>query len=322
MRTLCLAVLVGTAACATLPGAVSAESVAELERQAQDLQDQNQTLAAGSRAARSSLGAIEARLSLTHAELASFHARAAHVRDQRRAVTEQLVVVRASVRAIRKALDERLQALYEHGDPDTLAVVLGADSLDAALNAVHTLDLAAKQDKALLEEARRASARLSSLSRALASRERELEQLAAVREAAAASLAAARSERLLAIAELRVTRSANTGRIAALQDRSRMLASIKSAPQPAGVRSLTVTATGYSLSGRTASGKPVGWGSVAVDPGVIPMGSRLSVPGYGLGVAADTGGAIRGSRIDLWFPTVGQARAWGSRVVTITVYSN
>jgi 3D (Asp-Asp-Asp) domain-containing protein len=52
------------------------------------------------------------------------------------------------------------------------------------------------------------------------------------------------------------------------------------------------------------------------------MGSRLSIPGYGLGVAADVGSAIRGARIDLWFPTVAQARAWGSRVVTITVYSN
>ena len=66
----------------------------------------------------------------------------------------------------------------------------------------------------------------------------------------------------------------------------------------------------------------VGWGAVAVDPSLIPLGSRLSIPEYGLGVAADTGGAIQGTRIDLWFPTVAQARAWGSRTVTITVYSN
>jgi 3D (Asp-Asp-Asp) domain-containing protein len=61
---------------------------------------------------------------------------------------------------------------------------------------------------------------------------------------------------------------------------------------------------------------------VAVDPSVIPLGSRLGIPGYGLGVAADTGGAIQGARIDLWFPTVAQAHAWGSRVVTITVFSS
>jgi 3D (Asp-Asp-Asp) domain-containing protein len=88
-----------------------------------------------------------------------------------------------------------------------------------------------------------------------------------------------------------------------------------------GEYSLSVVATGYALPGTTATGKPVGWGAVAVDPSVIPLGSRLGIPGYGVGVAADTGGAIQGARIDLWFPTTDQALAWGTRVVTITVSS-
>jgi 3D (Asp-Asp-Asp) domain-containing protein len=41
-----------------------------------------------------------------------------------------------------------------------------------------------------------------------------------------------------------------------------------------------------------------------------------------MGVAADTGGAIEGARIDVWFPTVAQANEWGSRVLTVTVYPN
>jgi 3D (Asp-Asp-Asp) domain-containing protein len=53
---------------------------------------------------------------------------------------------------------------------------------------------------------------------------------------------------------------------------------------------------------------------------VIPLGSRLTVPGYGEGVAADTGLAVQGTTIDLWFPTVAQALAWGRRVVTVTVH--
>jgi 3D (Asp-Asp-Asp) domain-containing protein len=90
------------------------------------------------------------------------------------------------------------------------------------------------------------------------------------------------------------------------------------APTAAG-NTITVSATGYSLSGRTASGLPVGWGVAAVDPSVIPLGTHMSIPGYGEAVAADTGGAIVGSRIDLWFPTVPQAKAWGRRTVTITL---
>jgi 3D (Asp-Asp-Asp) domain-containing protein len=83
---------------------------------------------------------------------------------------------------------------------------------------------------------------------------------------------------------------------------------------------LTVTATGYAINGSTATGVPTGWGIVAVDPSVIPLGTQMSIPGYGSGVAADTGSAVRGAAIDLWFPTLAQARAWGRRTVTITLH--
>jgi 3D (Asp-Asp-Asp) domain-containing protein len=83
---------------------------------------------------------------------------------------------------------------------------------------------------------------------------------------------------------------------------------------------MTVVATGYSLPGTTATGMPVGWGVVAVDPAVIPLGTRMTIPGYGEGVAADTGSAVKGATIDLWFPTTAQALAWGRRTVTITLH--
>ena len=56
------------------------------------------------------------------------------------------------------------------------------------------------------------------------------------------------------------------------------------------------------------------------DPAVIPLGTRISIPGYGEGVAADTGSAVQGTTIDLWFPTPAQALAWGRRTVTITLH--
>ena len=80
-----------------------------------------------------------------------------------------------------------------------------------------------------------------------------------------------------------------------------------------------MTSTGYVLRGRTSSGVPTGPGVVAVDPSVIPLGTRLTVPGYGEAIAADTGGSVIGNTIDLWFPTLAQAHAWGRRTVTITI---
>jgi len=88
---------------------------------------------------------------------------------------------------------------------------------------------------------------------------------------------------------------------------------------PAG-RALSVVATGYALAGRTSTGLPVGWGVAAVDPSVIPLGTHMAVPGYGEAVAADIGGAVRGVVVDLWFPTVAQANAWGRRSVTIVLH--
>jgi 3D (Asp-Asp-Asp) domain-containing protein len=83
---------------------------------------------------------------------------------------------------------------------------------------------------------------------------------------------------------------------------------------------MKVDAVAYHLPGSTALGVPVRRGVVAVDPTLIPLGTRLHVPGYGPALAADVGTAIKGRIIDLWFPTTAAARKWGRRAVTITVY--
>ena len=91
-------------------------------------------------------------------------------------------------------------------------------------------------------------------------------------------------------------------------------------PQAPRAYKLKVDAVAYSLPGSTALGVPVRKGVVAVDPKLIPLGTKLHVPGYGPGLAADVGYAIKGRIIDLWFPTTAKARQWGRRTVTITVY--
>jgi uncharacterized protein YabE (DUF348 family)/3D (Asp-Asp-Asp) domain-containing protein len=70
--------------------------------------------------------------------------------------------------------------------------------------------------------------------------------------------------------------------------------------------------------GITSTGVPVTKGIVAVDPSVIPYGTRMYIPGYGFGVAADTGGAIVGSIIDLGFPD-GVNPGWMSRWIDIYI---
>jgi 3D (Asp-Asp-Asp) domain-containing protein len=91
-------------------------------------------------------------------------------------------------------------------------------------------------------------------------------------------------------------------------------------PQAPQAYRLKVDAVAYHLPGSTALGVPVRKGVVAVDPKLIPLGTRMHVPGYGRALAADVGYAIKGRIIDLWFPSTAKARAWGRRTVTIVVY--
>jgi 3D (Asp-Asp-Asp) domain-containing protein/uncharacterized protein YabE (DUF348 family) len=76
---------------------------------------------------------------------------------------------------------------------------------------------------------------------------------------------------------------------------------------------------GHPAYGITATGMRATFGVVAVDPGVIPFYTRLYIPGYGYAIAADTGGDIRGNRIDLFYPTYGEAIQWGRRTVPVYI---
>ena len=85
---------------------------------------------------------------------------------------------------------------------------------------------------------------------------------------------------------------------------------------------ILMMATAYTAGsagggGRTASGRLAGYGIVAVDPRIIPLGTRLYIPGYGMAIAGDTGGDIVGNRIDLGFDSLRGAMLFGRRDVTV-----
>ena len=88
------------------------------------------------------------------------------------------------------------------------------------------------------------------------------------------------------------------------------------------VHAMRMIATAYTpwcagCSGITASGVRAGHGIVAVDPRVIPLGTKLYIPGYGYAVAGDTGGAIIGDRIDLGFDSQSDAMRFGRREIVV-----
>lgn len=93
---------------------------------------------------------------------------------------------------------------------------------------------------------------------------------------------------------------------------------------PSSGRKMRVETTAYSprepgLDFTTATGARAKKGVIAVDPRVIPLGTKVYVPGYGYAVARDTGGAIKGRRVDLCYDTVAECIRWGRRDVTIII---
>lgn len=332
-----------------------ADDPGSLRTQAETLRAQNDTLEAHTHQALLDLYSLESRLGRAERRLAAVRERTAEVERETERARVGLQIARANLQEADRRLASRLQALYVEGSVDPLAVLLGAESFDEALGALDGLGRVAADDRAIIHEVRVSRERLEASLARLRERRAELEALLADAEATRAALAAARGERAAYLADLRGQQAFNRGLIGDLLQRAAAaeLQSVQiatpepvtastasvtaSAPAaepapaatpvaatptsaPASNGQLTVSSTGYCLRGPTATGMPTGWGTIAVDPAVIPLGTRMSVPGYGDGVAADTGAAVRGNAIDLWFPTCAEALQWGRRVVTITLH--
>jgi 3D (Asp-Asp-Asp) domain-containing protein len=290
-----------------------------------------------------------AALELFASEVALARARADSARHARRQRSLAIVharlvaraaVVRGSLAATQTRIGLLLRQLYVEGDAEPVEVLLGARSLDAVMEGVDGLERAVRRNRWLIVRAHRQAKalrlRLAEVRRAQA-QIRRTQRLTAL---ATARLEAATVARRATVLTLR--RRATAAQVAAQTEAAKRaavrvqspvtLASSRTPVEPSAptataapvasgaTRTLVVDAVAYHLPGRTSSGLPGAVGVVAVDPNVIPLGTRLFVPGYGRAVAADTGAAIRGAIIDLWMPSTAASRAWGRRTVTITVY--
>jgi cystine transport system substrate-binding protein len=298
------------------------------------------------------LYALDSRLNAARQQAAALQLRAAAVESRRRVLAGELAATRHTLVLARHALGLRLRTLYEQGRIDPVAVVLGSTSLERALTKIDDASRIANESEQVAAVADAAQVRLRRVSRKLTAERRAVEASLGAADEAAQALSTARSSRAAYVGALQAdSRLAHAqvstllARATAVEAKSQQIQAAASAPaapaapaaaaattttaaapqtttptSTAHARTLTVSSTGYSLKGHTATGLPVGWGIVSVDPSVIPLGTKLTIPGYGEGVAADVGSGVRGATIDLWFPTLAQARAWGRRTVTITLH--
>ncbi len=337
------------------------------------LRQEQAALAAESRAAVVQLYGLESRLAQARSDLARVQARAEALGRERVAVRRRVQAARRTTVVAERRLGDQLRYLYEQGEPDPIAVVLGATSLEEAIDGLDAVHRTAGTTQSVLDQARTARRRLATVEQELVRESARTEQVRSRLTETATGLEQARAERSAYLASLQHQQQLTATQISRLEAqaqearrRARLVtrtgatpaatdqaaptdssggpaataASAPAEPPPAPVDSvgqaapapattappppkpggtMTVYATGYCLKGSTATGLPVGPGIVATDPSVIPLGTRMTIPGYGEGVAADTGGAVQGARIDVWFRSCAEAAAFG-RTVTITFH--
>jgi 3D (Asp-Asp-Asp) domain-containing protein len=295
------------------------------------------------------LYATEAALARARVDLSQLEDRSARLAREEASARRQTELVRRSLTASQRRVAVLLRDLYVRGAPDPIAVILGATSLDEAMVGIEGLSRATALNERLGVEARQRARQLDLLGADLVIRRTTLDGARNAARAGAERYTAAVSEQRRTVSTLRRLQGLTVQRLTVLESRARaaerrsaeltaeaadavdpttgsdpsppLTTATTSAPvTPHGTRTLVVDVVAYHLSGSTASGLPVGVGVIAVDPAVIPLGTRVFVPGYGPAVAADVGSSIRGNIIDLWMPSRAKAQAWGRRSVTITVY--
>ena len=346
----CCGALLAGAVLALTSASASGAGPSSTGTNAADLRARTSVLQTRSHRALLDLYSLETQLGAARSRLSSLEAEAARVRAEQALVHRQMRIAQHALASSQRLLARQIRSLYEQGDTDPLAVILGSTSLSDALATIDDLSQAARQSRSAVVATRATRGSLRRLGARLAAHRAQLDTLESQARASAAALERARVQRGAFLAHLRVQERLNSAALSYL-DAAAQAAQVKSAtltaqsaaagsvaslgvpgdpggsdasapaPAPAaGGRTLTVLATGYTLQGRTATGLPTGPGIVAVDPSVIPLGTHMTIPGYGEGVAADTGGAVRGAVIDLWFSSLAQALAWGRRTVTITLH--
>jgi 3D (Asp-Asp-Asp) domain-containing protein len=353
------------------------------------LKEKSATLAARSREAVVQLYALESRLQQARGDLARIDARAASLVRQQDSARRRHRAAQRTMAVAQFRLGRQLRILYEQEGPDPIAILLGATSLDEAIEGLESISRTARATEGVIEQARSARRLIALTQRQLAAQVRRTQAIRATVAATAADLEQARAERTAYLGQLRQEQQLTARQISSLEQRAQeaqqraqlvtqqAVAAQPSAQQPSAqqptdqqtstqetapatpapptetfaiattagpsepppppVESVTqgepsgptttgaprpggtmnVYATGYCLKGTTATGLPVGPGIVAVDPTVIPLGTRMTIPGYGEGVAADTGGGVTGARIDVWIASCAEARKF-TRTVTIT----
>jgi 3D (Asp-Asp-Asp) domain-containing protein/peptidoglycan hydrolase CwlO-like protein len=223
----------------------------------------------------------------------------------------------------KESLSDRARQMYINGKPSKVVALFTSEDISEFMKRSEYLDKIAAEDTRLIKCIKDESAGLDQSLADLKEQKRKTDDVASDLRSRKERLSEAKSDREEVLASTGADREHVESESRAVEEKIEKVNPPGPPPNRSG-RVLTMEATAYSalepgLTDTTASGLKAQRGVVAVDPGVIPLGTRLHVEGYGYAIAADTGSAIKGNRIDLCFNTLEEVYAYGRRTVRVEI---
>jgi len=230
-----------------------------------------------------------------------------------------------------ETLHKRLESIYTESRFVNFEFIFSCKDIASLLSRIDYLGLIADQDSKLVQKISSEKESLEKTEAKIEQDKRELMELEANCKSTKAELDSKIQEKELLINDVRARKLQTEENLQTLMNQATAIRANMDRIQPTSRGtargSLRMLATGYcpcarccgKSTGITASGLPAGKGVVAVDPKVIPLGTKLYIAGYGEAIAGDTGGNIVGNRIDLGFDSHSQALSWGKRWVIVDI---
>lgn len=233
---------------------------------------------------------------------------------------------------------KRIRAMYVNGTDGYLEMVLSSKDLSDFLSRIDTITRVIKFDNGIITKLKQNELAIETEKKTLNDENNRLQSLRTGNEVILVKLnndikqqkellskETSKEQQLIAAQNSQVKQASHPTIIAAANTTgSNQTLSRGGSGAVSSSRVLSMQATAYTGDGITASGSPTkrdpnSYSTIAVDPRVIPIGTRVYVEGYGYAIAADIGGAIKGNRIDLFVPSQSEAQNWGIRSVNVYV---
>jgi 3D (Asp-Asp-Asp) domain-containing protein/peptidoglycan hydrolase CwlO-like protein len=220
-------------------------------------------------------------------------------------------------------LNDRAVSIYKHGQASGLMFLFSSENVNELLSNAEFFQILMEQDAELVTALKEQKAAYENANKDLRALKEELEKSLKEVEQKQERLDKEYKEKNELLATIKVEKSDLIEHAKAIRDR---ISQIQGESNLILVDEMDMVSTAYYAGGGgingdgiTATGLRATYGIAAVDPKIIPLGTKLFIPGYGPALAADTGGWIKGNRIDLVFNSLEECYRWGRRSIKVYI---